>query len=278
MTLNDPSITCKIKFIVLKKLICLIALSINLMILQPHLSLKQEYNSKNSIHNFTMFPSTWNQTNLHVLSFIVSLKDIEDSVRKNLRLKVNKNQHISNGNILSLKTKSLKTKSSTDAGYISQTENMTKSPKTSKDQTEESASKIKAKLINKVQHSLYGNRKAKNIKNHLKITQLNKGKSNFPSYKELIKNELHDSCADIAILGESNFLRHEPNLNIDYPDFVFENKFHPNANKSRITVMIKKNITYTRLYELETLDSSAIWLKVKLSARKYLYLLCLYRQ
>ena len=203
----------------LKKFLYLIAISINLVHIQPDLSSKHEYNHSDFVHNFSMFPALWTQTNLHIVSIMISLKDKENSARK-----------------------------------------------------------IKAKLLNKLQHSLYGNRNTKKMKNHIKITQLNKGKSNFPTFKEHIKNELIDACADIAILGESNFLRNEPNLHIDYPEYVFENKFHPESNKSRITVMLKRNITYTRLYELETSESSAIWLKVKVSPRKYVYILCVYRQ
>ena len=113
----------------LKKFLYLIAISINLVHIQPDLSSKHEYNQSDFVHNFSMFPALWTQTNLHIVSIIDSLKD-----------------------------------------------------------TENSAGKAKARLINKLQHSLFGNCNAKKMKNHIKITQLNKGKSNFPTSKEYIKN------------------------------------------------------------------------------------------
>ena len=68
-------------------------------------------------------------------------------------------------------------------------------------------------------------------------------------------------------------VRNKPQVERDYKEYHIENKFHRDGSKSRITVLIKKNITYTRLSHLENEDTAEIWLKVKLSSRKYVHML-----
>ena len=137
----------------LKSFISTLALSIYLLILLPNVSSKNEFNSQKNTNFHPVHPSIGNQTNLQKFSIVVSLKDVEESVRKALRLKVNKNQHILNGNKKITKTKS-----------------------------------------------------------HIKIAQLNKGKSNWDTNENLIKLELEEAESDIAIIGESNMLKNVPDI------------------------------------------------------------------
>ena len=51
-----------------------------------------------------------------------------------------------------------------------------------------------------------------------------------------------------------------------------------NHSKSRLSVLIKSNLNYTRMTDLENDDTSEIWIRMKLSKRKYFYLLCINRQ
>ena len=49
-------------------------------------------------------------------------------------------------------------------------------------------------------------------------------------------------------------------------------------SKSRLTVVIKDDIQYTRLYNLEEVNVSAIFIKVKINKKKSLVIMCIYRQ
>ena len=77
---------------------------------------------------------------------------------------------------------------------------------------EKSAKQSAAYNQNKNQHCLNGNRSQAKTKKHIKVYQLNKGNSKFGTYRELILDELSESKADIAILGESNMVRNEPQV------------------------------------------------------------------
>ena len=145
-------------------------------------------------------------------------------------------------------------------------------------EVEMSAKRVAAKHLNKNQHILNGNRRALKTKNHLKIFQLNTGNSKFDTFKDFIVKEIQEAEADIAILSESNMIRNDPVMTNELKNYKFENKFHQNGTKSRITVIINPNITYTRMTELEGEETTDIWLKVKTSPRKYVYILCWYRQ
>ena len=52
----------------------------------------------------------------------------------------------------------------------------------------------------------------------------------------------------------------------------------PGCDKSRVSVMIKNGIEYKRMDDMENPDTSEIWIRLKLSKRKFAYILCYYRQ
>ena len=143
---------------------------------------------------------------------------------------------------------------------------------------ENSVRKIVSSKHNKIQHALNGNRKSQKIKNHFKIMQLNTGLSNWDTCQDMVQLEVEQAKADIAIIGESNMLEIEPGTKDNFKGYTIENKFFKGCPRSRITVLMRENIIYTRLYDLETDNNAGIWLKIKFSKKKYIYMLCVYRQ
>ena len=100
---------------------------------------------------------------------------------------------------------------------------------------------VKQKCCNKSQHTRNGNRnKNKNIKKYKKILQINKGSSNFPTHRELLKLVINDEKPDIRIIGEANIKRDADTLATDYPNYVFQSKFMRGQDNARLATMIKK--------------------------------------
>ena len=127
-------------------------------------------------------------------------------------------------------------------------------------------------------HSSNGNRKVHKNKSHLKIFQLNKGSSSINTYKSLILDSLDTHIPDIAITGDANLGINDNITKSNYKKYNIEAKFMLNCNEARLIVLIKKGIDYESLPRFEHNDLSAIWLKVKVTNKKYLYILCAYRQ
>ena len=65
----------------------------------------------------------------------------------------------------------------------------------------DAASKVAASIHNKMQHILEGNRRHIKVKRHIKVIQLNKGSSNFDTYKNLLKRELSNHMAEKLYWG-----------------------------------------------------------------------------
>ena len=83
---------------------------------------------------------------------------------------------------------------------------------------------------------------------------------------------------DICVWGEADIAKTQNDLATDYKGYVFESKFMPGIETSRVSVMIKDDITYEKLYDLEDDYANAIWIKVKAAKNKYIYFQCAYRQ
>ena len=88
-------------------------------------------------------------------------------------------------------------------------------------------------------------------KMHLKCLQINKGNSSFPKYIEIISTTIKDNSPSIASICESNVEKDQPELNhTNFPDFNFESKFMGTLETARLTVLIKNNVDYERVYDL----------------------------
>ena len=144
---------------------------------------------------------------------------------------------------------------------------------------ENNASKAKQQKLNKTVHSLNGNNNTRTKpRKHIKVIQFNKSNSAFETKKELIKMNIEEHKADVAVISEANIKREEKNLNTDFPNHNVESSFMSNLNIGRLAVMIRKGISYKRLKNLEDGDTSTIWIRLKLSKARHLYILGIYRQ
>ena len=132
------------------------------------------------------------------------------------------------------------------------------------------------KMLNKSMHSKFGNRRIMKPKTHYKILQINTGNGAFSSSRDRLKQTVEENIPDLVIISESNMERSEPNLNLDFEGYYFENNFMSHMNTSRITVMIKSGISYERIKSLEENDLSTIVIKIKLNNKKiFICLWCL---
>ena len=139
--------------------------------------------------------------------------------------------------------------------------------------------KVKQRLKNKIAHALNGNRNFKpKDKKFIKVMTWNKDRSDVCTHKDVIKMHLQDEAPTICVLTESNVKPNDDLADL-FPKYEVENKFEDNHEKSRVTVLIKKNtVIYERLAHLEKKNVCTIWIRVRFNNSKWLYLCGVYRQ
>ena len=140
-------------------------------------------------------------------------------------------------------------------------------------------SKKMQRYRNKLMHYKNGNRdnKIKN-KTHLKLLIVNKGNSNYSTNKNIMINLVETEQPDIMVVSEANLERNNKNLDIDFKNYDVESKFLGGNDLARIMVVVKKGITYERITKYENQENAKIILKVKTASKKYVFLVCVYRQ
>ena len=142
---------------------------------------------------------------------------------------------------------------------------------------ENSVDKTSNKTRNKIMHTLNGNIKSKQ-RSHIKIIQVNTGIGKFETSRTLLRKTILDNDPGVTIVSESNMMKNEPDLKTDFEKYKFESKYMGNMDKARMTVIIRSDINFTRLHDLEEDDVSAIFIKVKITKKKSLIIMCMYRQ
>ena len=115
-------------------------------------------------------------------------------------------------------------------------------------------------------------------KKHLNVVILNKGSSNKDKYIDLLKITVHDESPDILILPESNLKVGENTLSVHFPDFTTESKYIDGLGYTRISMLIRKSVIYSRKPEMENPLISTIWIKVKTGKRSSVLIMGGYRQ
>ena len=105
-----------------------------------------------------------------------------------------------------------------------------------------------------------------------------KDRSDISTYADVIKMHIQDEDPVICIINESN-VKPEDDIDTIFPNCHIENKFEDNHPKARTTVLIKKNsVQYERLKHLEEANFCTVWIRVKFSGSKWLYIAGTYRQ
>ena len=144
---------------------------------------------------------------------------------------------------------------------------------------EDSFHKFLLKIHNKIMHTRNGNRRVKKNKTHFNIYQINKGNSDFGTFCINLHEEIRNSKADLAIISEANYSEEDDSVykNI-FDNYNFEETYVDKCKKARLLVLVNKNINYVRLSQYENKYTSSIIINLKLSKRKTLSVVCLYRQ
>ena len=147
------------------------------------------------------------------------------------------------------------------------------------DSTENNNDEIEKTKLNKTMHTRNGNRINKPAKErtHLKLVQINKGHAKYNSKKNLLHAEIKSKTPDIMILSEANVYPNDDTRHNELSNYNHEDKFVNNNDFARLTVMIKKGIQYERKTSFEN-DRCAIVIKVKISRRKWVHIVAIYRQ
>ena len=115
-------------------------------------------------------------------------------------------------------------------------------------------------------------------KTHLKVSQINKGNSDFDTAKFTLYKEILDNKADLAIISEANLKNDDETSIKTFKNYKMESKFMLGHNKARLVVLINNKLNYTRMKQFEEDDLSCLWLKINICKRKHLYMCCVYRQ
>ena len=82
----------------------------------------------------------------------------------------------------------------------------------------------------------------------------------------------------VLIIPESQIDVNEPNLKTHFQGYNIESKFLPGQKKARISVLIRENVEYERIYQIEDDWLSIIWIKIRISRNQSLMLMCGYRE
>lgn len=131
---------------------------------------------------------------------------------------------------------------------------------------ENSYAKIKQKLNNKINHIINGN-KLKNTK--LNLMQYNKGNANFENKINAINDIIQKHKPDVMCISEANLKASNFNILNNFPEHNIEhNLMSKDMDISRNILMINKNISYKRRYDLEDNITCTIWIQVNIPKKK----------
>ena len=86
---------------------------------------------------------------------------------------------------------------------------------------------------------------------------------------------LADNNTDVGVISESNFKTNDKK-EIDkrkkaYKNYNFEDKCPMNNDTSRVSLAIRKGVTYERLPQFENDINMSIWVRIKTGRRKWTY-------
>ena len=110
-----------------------------------------------------------------------------------------------------------------------------------------------------------------NYVDKLNIVQVNTSNADWDTKQTELLTTIVNEDADICIVSESNSELNKPDKmakrNSAFKNYKIEDKKVNNQNKSRISIIIKKEISSTRCTELEDINNSTI---IKMSIRNTL--------
>lgn len=127
-------------------------------------------------------------------------------------------------------------------------------------------------------HLTYGNRN----KSHYKVLKINSSNVDFCSKLHKLQSTINSNLSEIIIISEStpeitNPVKMDKRKNF-FKEINFEDKIIPGFDRSRLTIMIHKNIKYTRFPEYEDQKNTSVAIKVKDGKGKWVHIMGIYRQ
>ena len=131
---------------------------------------------------------------------------------------------------------------------------------------DKSYAKIKQQIKNKLNHLINGNK----LKNHkLNLMQYNKGNANFENKINDINDIMQNHKPDIMCISEANLKASNLNILNNFPDHNIEhNLMSRDIDTSRNILIINKNISYKRRYDLEENITCTIWIQISIPKKK----------
>ena len=132
--------------------------------------------------------------------------------------------------------------------------------------TQNSHDKTKADANNKTTHTKNGNINA------TKILQLNSSHADFHTKIHELISTIVTNDAAVTIVSEAN-IEHDDARKVEerkgiFKNYKIEEKTVNGQSKSRIAVILRKDLAYERLYHLESINNSTIIIKAKICPRK----------
>ena len=133
---------------------------------------------------------------------------------------------------------------------------------------------------NKLAHSVNGNPLI--LSKKINILQLNASNSDFNSKIDELITTVDRLKGDIVIISESNMDDKDKKKLLErsnkFPDFQIVDKLITGVDKARVTILVKKDIKFTRLNVYEDDTNPRILLKIREKKGKNLVIAGLYRQ
>ena len=122
----------------------------------------------------------------------------------------------------------------------------------------------------------------KKLIDKLILLQLNTSNADWQTKKYELATTINNNNADITVISESNAEVNNSERMLDrkamFAEYNIEDKVILGQNKARVSIVIKKEIHYTKCSELESVNNSTIVLRFKEANDKYVHLIGSYRE
>ena len=138
---------------------------------------------------------------------------------------------------------------------------------------------IMLRVNNKKTHAINGNPEILN--KQINIIQINSSNANFNSKLEELVVTMERQKADVCVISESNMEHSNPvkmtERKSKFPQYNIVDKIISNHDKARVSVLIHKEIKFTRLVDLEDDENPMILIKIKEKQGRNLVIAAIYR-
>ena len=89
---------------------------------------------------------------------------------------------------------------------------------------------------------------------------------------------MEENIREVLSIGEANLTKNDQVHMKDFNNYNIEAKYIKNQDISRLVVMVKKNLTYERLYKFENDINAMMVFKIKIAKGQSVHVVCVYCQ